>query len=522
MSTTEQDLQTAAEVEIETEAEAPDSNAFHAILVVEGVRTTDRREFKQGSLSWRALPIPLLMQLQTSEGHKGSVVVGKITRIERREVGDGTNEIHGWGVLDVGSEHGREARRQIAEQFLRGISVDAELMEIDKELMMAGDSDEDPVLLVEEGRLMGATCVPFPAFPQAVIALGEDVEFPESTADGRGEVVSAEFSKSISDTPWDGSAARFDDEQWKAATAGCRDENDSTKSACFLPHHEPDGTLNRRGVLAAASRFNQVTAPAAAKARAKAHLLSHYKNDLKETPPDILNAQALVAHAEVAGPPSDWFDDPELKSLTPLTVARNGRIYGHLAGWNTCHIGYKDCMRPPKSRTGYSHFKVGQVFASGCDCEDGIATGVITLGTTHADVYAESGTARRHYDNTGMAVADVSVGEDAYGIWVAGALRPGVTESQIRTLRGSALSGDWRYIGGSMELIGILAVNTPGFPIPRTTAAIDSGIQVSLVAAGIDIDSTPPPPEDQLAEVPITDLLAELRKRNEEGENAGE
>jgi hypothetical protein len=76
-----------------------------------------------------------------------------------------------------------------------------------------------------------------------------------------------------------------------------------------------------------------------------------------------------------------------------------------------------------------------------------VPVGQVTLGTGHAPIYA-SAQAAAHYDNTGTAVADVRAGSDVYGIWVAGALRPGVTDTQVRALRGAALSGDWRRSTG--------------------------------------------------------------------------
>ena len=493
-----------------------DSAAFHAVLVVEGVRTTDNREFAPNSLTWRTLPLPLMWQQELSDGHKGAVVVGKITRIERMDNG----EIEGWGTFDLGSENGKEARRLVAEQIIRGISIDAELMEIDKEMLLA--EGDKAVLRVIEGRIGAATLVSFPAFPQAVIALA-DAEIPPADSNGRAEarqhpdgeeicrqecgddpecfrrcmekknqMSMAPERFAVSDKSWDSSSSRFTDEQYRRATAGCRGTDAPVKSDCFLPHHEPEGPINRRGIHAAAARFNQVQAPSAAKSRARRHLAAHYRNDLSEPIPDILTVMALVAHAEKPGPPSDWFDPPSLKGPTPLTVARNGRVYGHAALFDSCHLGYKECMKPPRSRTNYAHFLIGEVFASGCDCEDGIPTGPITLGTSHADLYATPSAARSHYDNTGLAVADVNVGEDEFGIWVAGALRPGVTDSQIRALRGSALSGDWRHIGGGLELVGLLAVNVPGFGIPRVAAGLEAGVQTSLVAAGIGEDEVTP------------------------------
>ena len=68
---------------------------------------------------------------------------------------------------------------------------------------------------------------------------------------------------------------------------------------------------------------------------------------------------------------------------------------------------------------------------------------------------------------------------------MAGAVRPGTTPDQIRALRAAPLSGDWRTIGGNLELVGALAVNVPGFPVPRPAGRIDSDEMVTLVAAGV-------------------------------------
>jgi hypothetical protein len=73
----------------------------------------------------------------------------------------------------------------------------------------------------------------------------------------------------------------------------------------------------------------------------------------------------------------------------------------------------------------------------------------------------------------------VRCGEDNFGIWMAGALRPDVEPLKIRALMASDVSGDWRRIGSSLELVGVLAVNVPGFPKLRET----EGILASMVAS---------------------------------------
>lgn len=195
---------------------------------------------------------------------------------------------------------------------------------------------------------------------------------------------------------------------------------------------------------------------------------------------------AIVASAAPTEPPFAWFEDPELEGPTALTVTDDGRIFGHLATWDTCHMGEPNgpgvCVTAPKSASDYAFFHTGVVKTS-----DGplVPTGVLRFETSHASLKSSAAQAQAHYDHTGMAGADIHVGEDDYGIWVAGALRPGLTDEQVRTLRGSPLSGDWRYVKGALELVGALAVNLPGFPIPRPAALVASGEQQSLVAAGM-------------------------------------
>jgi hypothetical protein len=118
--------------------------------------------------------------------------------------------------------------------------------------------------------------------------------------------------------------------------------------------------------------------------------------------------------------------------------------------------------------------------------EGRVAVGQLTMGTGHAGLRMNARSAVAHYDNTGTAVADVVVGEDAHGIWFSGLVRKSATEEQIEALQASALSGDWRRNGTGLELVAALAVNVPGFPIPRTSlAASGEEGQESLVAAGV-------------------------------------
>lgn len=184
-----------------------------------------------------------------------------------------------------------------------------------------------------------------------------------------------------------------------------------------------------------------------------------------------------------ARPPKDWFANPDLSVPTGITVSADGRVYGHAALWGTCHVGQAGlCVTPPQEDS-HPYFMTGAVWT---DEGDMVSVGQITLGTGHADIQAGHRAATEHYDNTGTAVADVAVGNDSHGIWVAGSLRPGTPADKIHELRASGqVSGDWRNIGGHLRLVGLLAVNVPGFPVPKIRAKYTSGQQLALVAAGI-------------------------------------
>lgn len=188
--------------------------------------------------------------------------------------------------------------------------------------------------------------------------------------------------------------------------------------------------------------------------------------------------RAMVAATLPDGPPAEWFGDPHLAAPTPLTVTDTGQIFGHIATWGTCHVGIGDaCVTPPRDGADYGPFRTGEVV-----CADGsrVAVGRLTLGTGHADLHLGHRAAADHYDNTGTLAGLLAAGDDGHGIWVAGYCPPWVSDTVRAQLRACPPSGDWRSIGGRLRLVGILAVNVPGFPVAR----VASGAPQALVAAG--------------------------------------
>lgn len=212
-------------------------------------------------------------------------------------------------------------------------------------------------------------------------------------------------------------------------------------------------------------------------------------------------------------PPAAYFDNPALAALTPLTVTPEGRVFGHIAPWEQCYVGLPGCTTAPRSLSGYAYFLThGQQTAEGHT----VPVGALTVGEGHAGRRERPMAAMRHYEDVATVAARVNVGEDRFGIWCAGVLVPGVDDVLLDRFVSSPLSGDWRPIGGSMELIAACSVNTPGFPIPRTRAlaSFSQGEQLALIAPlatpvrGTWEDATAP---DAVAEMTYDSATARAR-----------
>ena len=480
------------------------------VLALEGHPTGDRRTLAADSLSW-STPVPLRWVKQDTGEHNGAVVVGKILTIDRVPHPDNPNVniIKASGVFAATPE-GQEAQHQVAEELAQGVSVDLDDMQFT--FADDGNSDDNGTrdVTITKARIRAATLVAIPAFAEAKLQVLTD----NSTTD---------------DEETDEEKATFDAiaETWENPNTDAPTDSDDlgtfnwVSDAGGLPHYidRIRKALQRRGMPkspAIASAVNQVKRWArgggkvTAKTRAKAvkalaeweakRAAAHAKPNKNSG--DTSTFDALVASAAPVHPPAQWFNDPALDGPTGITVTEEGRIYGHLALWDTCHIasGPGQCTTAPHSQTDYAYFHTGAILT---DTGQELAVGHLTLGTGHAAPDKTVRGTMAHYDNTGLAVADVRAGEDEYGIWVAGAVRPHVSPEDIRTLRSSPLSGDWRRVQGNLELVAALAVNVPGFPVPRTKGATKHQQMYSLVAAGV-IPPAPSEPENEPDTPPTT------------------
>ena len=360
------------------------------LVIPEELESGDGREVERYALDTRNLPLPLMWQIQTGEGHNGAVVVGRIDSMGRTPNGIGM----AMGYFDVGP-YGREAERMVRAGMLRHVSADMDKFEAEAEeaAEKAPGKISKQKLSIKKARVMGATIVAKPAFQECTIEMAP------------------------------------------------------LRELTMEDNVLPDG------------------------------IITGEVDPIEEV---ALVAAAYIADAIPVVPPRQWFQNPGLRRPTPLSVDDDGHVFGHVAAWGTAHMSASNQgVTPPRSASGYAYFNKGVLRT-----DDGtdVTVGQLTLVGGHADLHFSANEAARHYDDTASAFADVHAGEDEYGIWVAGALRPGVTAAQVRQIRASTPSGDWRPIRGKLELIAVCQVNVPGFPIAR--AMVASGHTMALTAAG--------------------------------------
>ena len=480
---------------------------WHGVLAPEGIRSGDGRKFKEGALRHRDLPLPLTWQKISDDGHKGNVTVATIEAIEKV---DGEMRASGW-FLDT-PEAG-EVMGLIAEFGKFGVSVDADdaTFEVDEE------AEE---VVFTDARVSSACIVPIPAFMEAWVALGTwdgsdsepqgvydeslaaaalastDHEFvdvaPGRTEDGPGWLTHPVDTDRLRDywTKGPGAAkigwgSPGDFNRCRAQVAKYV-KPQHLNGYCANRHYDALGFWPGRPVNGHVIKFDSAA------------------DALGLTFTEPSEAISMTASAGLRAP-AEWFKDPGLDAPTPITVTDEGRVFGHIATWGTCHIGFDgQCITPPHSLTDYAYFLTGEV---SLDNGSSQRVGNLTIGGGHADPRLRMRPALAHYDSTSAVVCDVNVGEDAHGIWFAGWVRPGTSEEMVTAFRASALSGDWRKVGGNLELIAALAVNVPGFGIPRPKVAASAEGQLSLVASGV----VPPNQDEQPSKIEaerIADSLA--------------
>lgn len=387
---------------------------WSGVLVVEGTRTGDGREFAPNSLTWPAvgqtasLELPLGWMYERAHGGMSTDKVANVGRIDTiTRVG---SELHGTGVINLDSEWGRKAARQMGTRddpgFLAGVSIDA-------------DDPEDP----------------FQADVEYVFPEGCSLTEEEVTSEG--------------------------DEQLA----------EPVQAACEVP----EAVRYHTGRIRAATL---VDIPAFVEGRI--YLDASVPADVPEDDAEIVTASAYTITIPDL-PPVEWFREPEDEpEIGAITVTEDGRFYGYLAPKQVAHRGIRN--KRVTVPTGNVDYGIWMNRATIVDDGRGgfakIATGPITMDCGHAPLGPKGSARREHYDNACSVVATACVGENSRGVWISGALIPGVNADQVARMMACQLSGDWgphRERPGKRELAAALLVPVPGFPTAQRSFTIRGG-----------------------------------------------
>lgn len=163
---------------------------FHLVIAVEGVWTGDGRYWEPGAFTWRDLPLPLTATDRSPHGPGDvdpSITIGSIDRIER--IG---NEVHGWGAYVSSTDPEVNRLIQLIDDgHLRGVSLEGD--DVESEIIIPVEAMAEPILddegnlhmsttypreVFSHTRIMGASCVPFPAFQEGFIESVDDDGVP--------------------------------------------------------------------------------------------------------------------------------------------------------------------------------------------------------------------------------------------------------------------------------------------------------------------------------------------------------
>lgn len=444
-------------------------------LSMEGVQTGDGRVMADGCFEWAGLPLPLMWSADGDGLHVDLVTatpqVGIIELIERRDGG----VIYAEGTMDDEREEAADiiARLEAGEAPLGArfpVSVDPDNWDV--EVIMTDAAEADDMLLFASGRGPITQAAVRSAVASCLRAAAGDPDPGEDGGEG-GEVI---FQDSVDEI-----LERYTRLRIRGAT------------------------------LINIAAFDQAAIELAPQGAGEEQPPPEEEPPAEEPEPEeSVAASALVSVPE--RPPVDWFRVPEPEAgderlvqqldgswAVPLTITDDGQVYGHIARRGQAHRGYSSYVPPPLSRTGYREFHTGLVV-----CEDGteMPTGAMIVGCEHATLELTLGEANDHYAHAGQGWADVRCVDGEFGPWVCGALRPSVTEADLRVLRALSPSGDWRPTPTGLEMCSVLSVNVPGFPVAREAMAasalaasaadssgprarVEDGQVVALVAAGM-------------------------------------
>jgi len=533
---------------------------IHGVIAPEAAPSGDGRGFNDGSMTTRPLRLPFSYQKVSIGGHSGSVVIGSMDRMMRK---DGL--IHWEGLLMPCRES--EEFMEVLDFFggRYGVSVDG-----DQASFTEGD---DGVIWFDAIRAAGLTAVAIPAFHEAYVSLGPHPDMPP--VDEQGTTILA--ASGLGATDVFGGQQHFDrgpgwvtdpvptkriHSYWTSpgqpgyakiawGTGGdfrrCRvlvgekiAENSPAKlryinNICAQWHHDAlgywPGDKGKPGNAPVGASASTVEAAAddidfdevrrmLTEALDDGDAISPVEGESAWEAVLVSSVTPIDKNAERKRPPLSYFHQhPSM--VEDVWAAESGaliidepdefgftRTWGYAAERGVCHVGMNgECVEPPMTGSDdYPAFHLGRTKTDA----GYISTGVLTYGIGHRDaqtMLSESAT-QAYFDNIKNAWASVRVGENERGIWFSGVLLPKIDHEDVVKIEASGqVSGEW--LRGEMR--ACLTVNVPGFPNERPTAAYDAAGNVLALSASA-FGQVPNAPCAQMDD-PIGDLTNEVAAR---------
>jgi hypothetical protein len=174
----------------------------------------------------------------------------------------------------------------------------------------------------------------------------------------------------------------------------------------------------------------------------------------------------------------------------PITITEDGEIFGHAWRFGQCHGSFHDrCLNPPAEDRTLDRWLVGEAIR-------GVRTGPLYNGGTHGVDHRGRVKDHEWLAKTSQAVADVTAGFDSHGMWIAGRLRPGLSERELAEVKGSGVSVEWHPYGNRLMVEGCLFVNGPAYNVRRQAVAAAGGVITMSPSCG---DCGGPTLEDEVA-----------------------
>lgn len=399
---------------------------FQTMLAPINASTGDGRRFAQGAIETAAVPFPFEWVRERQGGHDGAVTVGAVQETAIMTVGQAISD--GW--ISKAAAKGMKAE-------LEGVFARGELLDhVDRELMPELAEDVATVLTLIEAGTLGPS-VDLDSFEGVPVMEGSDTPVTYEELEAYWEETGEEPKLEL------------------LITAG----------------------RVRAATLVSIPAFQETSRPL--------ELIAAEEGEAAATAEEFTALVASVTAQMAVSLLADF--TAELDGPTPITYDQEtGRVFGHIATWRTCHVGFEGvCVTPPRDdeSSDYSWFNRYAVETD----EGTVWAGRLTVGGRHAALTCNASQAMAVHDGK-TVVAHVRAYSDKHGIAVAGRLEPDLDAKVWAALDRRKVSGDWRETPGGLSLIEVLALSPgprahsePGFPVAETFSR--AGRQVALTAS---------------------------------------